>query len=294
MKITYIAPLLATLSSGFVIPDEKVLAQLEPPRQHKDASKQILGKLPCPHHLLEESKKAWFLGVHEAKNAFDHAIENVKFYLPTEHEDFVPGFDAKSWLEGAALEGEAFDALEDDSDGPPHHGPPHHGPPHGKPPHHGPGKKPKHPGHHGPPHHGGKPNATIYELIASSKYTTKLAKLIADDSELVAVLNSTKANFTVFAPTDSAFDKIPKDAPKPDKDFIKKVLLYHVAPGLYPAGRLLFAHTVPTLYNETLLGDKPQRLVAKLGLRGVSINFYSKVVAVNIVSLAHQSRSVDT
>jgi hypothetical protein len=51
---------------------------------------------------------------------------------------------------------------------------------------------------------------------------------------------------------------------------------------LYPAGRLLFSHTVPSLLNETLLGDKPQRLVAKVGLKGVAINFYSKVVAVNI------------
>jgi len=289
MKFTYVAPLLAALSAGFVIPDEKVLAQLQPSGQHKDAAKHFLNKIPCPHHLLEDSRKAWSYGLDAVKNAFDHALENSEAVLHTQHDEFVPGFDAESWLEDAQLEGEEFDAF--DSPEKPPHGPPHHGPPHHwKPPHHGPGKKPKHPGKH----HGHKPNATIYELIAGSKYTTKLAKLIADDSELVDILNSTKANFTVFAPTDHAFSKIPESAPKPDKDFIKKVLLYHIAPGLYPAGRLLFSHTVPTLYNETLLGDKPQRLVAKLGLKGVSINFYSKVVAVNIPATNGLIHGVDS
>jgi uncharacterized surface protein with fasciclin (FAS1) repeats len=121
-------------------------------------------------------------------------------------------------------------------------------------------------------------------LISESKYTTVLAKLVANDTELVKVLNSTKAgNLTLFAPTDHAFSKIPPGAHHPSKDFIKKVLLYHISPGLYPAGRLIFSKTVPTLFNETLLGDNPQRLTAKVGLKGIAINFYSKVVAVNIV-----------
>ena len=78
----------------------------------------------------------------------------------------------------------------DDHDGPPHHGPPHHGPPeHGRP-----GKGPHHPPHHH------KPNMTVYQLIAGSKYTTKLAKLISEYDDLVEALNSTKANYTVFAP----------------------------------------------------------------------------------------------
>jgi uncharacterized surface protein with fasciclin (FAS1) repeats len=98
----------------------------------------------------------------------------------------------------------------------------------------------------------------------------------------------------LFAPTDKAFSKIPEHAPKPDKEFIRKVLLYHIAPGFYPAGRLLFSHTVPTLLNETHLGDKPQRLAAKLSLRGVLINFYSKVVAVNIPAVNGIIHGVDS
>ncbi len=43
-----------------------------------------------------------------------------------------------------------------------------------------------------------------------------------------------KGPFTVFAPTDAAFGKIPKatlDALLKDKEALKKVLLYHVVPG---------------------------------------------------------------
>ena len=91
-------------------------------------------------------------------------------------------------------------------------------------------------GHHG---HHGKPNQTVYQLIAESKYTTKLTKLINEYPDLVKALNGTAANYTVFAPTDHAFDKIPEHAPKPSKEDIKKVLEYHLSAEFYPAGRVL-------------------------------------------------------
>jgi hypothetical protein len=41
----------------------------------------------------------------------------------------------------------------------------------------------------------------VYEMIASSKYTTKFAKLLGDYPDLVKKLNSTKANY-VSSPND--------------------------------------------------------------------------------------------
>jgi len=146
----------------------------------------------------------------------------------------------------------------------PHH--PHH------PPHHG---KPRH------PHHG-KPNLTVYELINTSKYTTKLAKLINGYPDLVEILNGTAANYTIFAPTDKAFEKIPKQHEKPNKELIRNVLAYHVSPDFYPAGRVLLSHTIPTSYGEERLGGEPQRLRLGLSLKGLTVNFYSHVVAANI------------
>lgn len=129
-----------------------------------------------------------------------------------------------------------------------------------------------------------KSNQTIYQLISQSKYTTKLAALVDEHEDIVQLLNSTEANYTLFAPIDSAFEHIPKDK-KPSKEFVESVLKYHVGLGLYPAGRVLVTHTLPTALDEPLLGNKPQRLRTSVGLlSGVRVNFYSKVVAVDIVS----------
>lgn len=134
------------------------------------------------------------------------------------------------------------------------------------------------------PHHGhGKSNLTIYQLISESKYTTKFAKLVDEYEDVVQLLNSTKANYTLFVPVDSAFEHIPEDK-KPSKEFVEAVLKYHIGLGLYPAGRVLVTHTLPTALDEPLLGDKPQRLRTSVGLlSGVRVNFYSKVIAVDIV-----------
>ncbi|KAF2434818.1 FAS1 domain-containing protein [Tothia fuscella] len=273
MRFINILPL-AVLGTAFVVPEERILAEI--PIESRKKADSHEKKLPCPHHMLDNARGAW----KASKNALNDALSFVEEKSSSvQSRFFEDGFDMESWLASG---------VEDDPHGPPHDHPPHHGPPgHGPPGHGPPGKKPHHdPPHHGPPHHGPphhhKSNLTIYELISESKYTTKLAKIVDEDEDLVKLLNSTEANFTLFAPTDYAFDKIPEHAPKPDKEFIKKVILYHVSPGLYPAGRLLYSHTVPTLLNETLLGDNPQRLSARLGFRGVLINFYSKVVAVNI------------
>lgn len=136
------------------------------------------------------------------------------------------------------------------------------------------------------PHRGGgrhgKSNQTIYQLISQSKYTTKFAELVDEHEDIVQLLNSTKANYTLFVPVDSAFEHIPKDK-KPSKEFVESVLKYHVGLGLYPAGRVLVTHTLPTALDEPLLGNKPQRLRTSVGLlSGVRVNFYSKVVAVDI------------
>lgn len=133
----------------------------------------------------------------------------------------------------------------------------------------------------------GSPNMTVYQLISESKYTTKLAALINEYDDLVQLLNGTAANYTVFAPIDSAFEKIPDDAPKPSKEFLKKVLTYHVSSDYYPAGRVLVTHTVPTLLVGEFLGGEQQRLSTNIGLRGLTVNFYSRIIAVDIVSIFH-------
>lgn len=257
MKFTTVLPL-AALSTAFVIPDEQVAQQLQ-----LEKSSSFLD------NVRDNVKDIWSNTeekVHEAvkytENAFDAAVDittKAGKGAAKSIEDYenMARFETQQWLDSASSLLESID-------------------------------HPHHPPHHGPPHHGDhKPNQTIYQLIAGSKYTTKLAKLINEFPDIVDVLNSTGvANFTVFAPTDNAFDKIPEHHKKPPKEIIKKVLEYHVSPDFYPAGRVLVSHTIPTALNSSELGGYPQRLRVGLGLKGLAVNFYSRVEAVNIVSLS--------
>ncbi|GAB1210863.1 hypothetical protein APSETT445_009661 [Aspergillus pseudonomiae] len=133
------------------------------------------------------------------------------------------------------------------------------------------------------PHHP-PADKTIYELITESKYTTILAKLVKEDEELVQLLNSTETNHTFFAPTDDAFKKIPHhDDHKPPKELIRAVIKYHLVPGLWNARTVFHSHTLPTELEAPALGEKlPQRLSVRAGWRGLTLNFYSRVVAPDI------------
>ena len=262
---------LAALTSAIVLPDEQMTNQLILESQ----------KEPSLFEKLQGNAEDFWEGVEESfknavafsENALDNAINVATDAAEQTRGTFechasMSKFDVAGWL---STEGDAtgeIDAFEAE-------GPPHRKPPHKRPPHH------RKPPHHGHPH---KSDKTIYQLISSSKYTTKLAKLIDEYPDLVETLNGTAANYTLFAPTDKAFEKIHKGHKKPSKELIKKVLAYHVSPHFYPAGRILSTHTIPTALGEDSLGGEPQRLRVGLGLfKGLNINFYSKVVAANIV-----------
>lgn len=278
MKFTHVLPLVA-LGSAFVVPNEQVFNELAVENNRHAAvaddgasSKDAVLKGFKKH--FDEVTSTVNEASHNAKNALDEA-----FAYATDAGNSVSehvhdsAYDAKTWY--ASTLNDVYDVF-DERDDPPHDEPPHHGPPHHGPPH----RRPHHPPHHGPP------NQTVYELISKSKYTTKLVKLIDEFPDLVEALNGTKANYTVFAPTDKAFEKIPEHHPKPTKEQLKALLEYHVSPDFYPAGRVLVTHTIPTLLKGDHLASepKPQRLSVKLGLTGLHLNFYSRIIAINIVS----------
>lgn len=268
MRITALLPL-AALTTAFVIPDEALTNQVA--AESKEASKSFFDRLPTKDDVFSHVEESFKDVVAFSENAFDNAINAASSVGEKAKDSFqchksMMAFDARAWLESGISAVEDVDIFEG------HHEPPHHERPH----------HPRHPHH---PPHGHKPNLTVYELINSSKYTTKLAKLINEYDDLVEVLNGTAANYTIFAPTDAAFEKIPKHHGKPSKELIKKVLSYHISPDFYPAGRVLVSHTIPTALGEERLGGEPQRLRLGLGLKGLTVNFYSRVVAVNIVSI---------
>lgn len=247
---------------------------------------EVFENLPKSNRHIENAKLSGKELLNNAQDVLDDTFNKVKESAQDIYSRFSDASaNVESWLEGSSFD----DATINFGGGehPPHH-PPHDGPPHHKPPpHHG-------PPHHGGPHHGDdKPNRTVYELINESKYTTKLAKLINKYDDLVETLNSTKANYTIFAPTDEAFEKIPEHGKHPSKEVLKDILLYHVSPDFYPAGRVLHSYTIPTLFEPEKLGHK-QRLTVRVTLRGPTINFYSKLVAVNIFGTNGVVHGVDS
>ena len=266
--ISTILPL-AAITAAFILPDEQVMEQIAIEKQPQSYFHKFKGSVEEAWSGVEDTFKD---AVAFSENALDNAINaaadaSKKAAAKFECHHSMMAFDAQGWLDSAIETVEDLD-VDDMFDRP-------HKKPHKKP------KHPKHPHHGHRPHH--KPNQTVYQLIAGSKYTTKLAKLINEYPDLVEVLNGTAANYTVFAPTDKAFEKIPEHGKKPSKELIHKVLAYHVSPLRYTALSVFFARTIPTALGEDDLGGHPQRLRVSFGLGGLRLNFYSKVIAVNIV-----------
>ena len=74
---------------------------------------------------------------------------------------------------------------------------------------------------------------------------------------LVATLKG-NGPYTVFAPTDEAFAKVPADVLKgllADKDALRKVLLYHVVPGKVTANQVVTLNSAPTAQGSQVMID---------------------------------------
>jgi len=95
-------------------------------------------------------------------------------------------------------------------------------------------------------------NPTIAERAANQENLSTLAGAL-QDAGLADTLGSDNATFTVFAPTNSAFENIDADELTGDGDLLSEVLTYHVVPGqAIASGDIQDGQTVETLEGETL------------------------------------------
>ena len=285
MKVSALLSL-AALSSAFVLPDQDVLAEVEVHVEH--TASDVADRLSSGSDLLEsidghlgsasdKVRQIYRKYKGELHHSLDDALAHVSEHASAATQQLSEAyFDGKAWVETEVEDLTTSDPLapfEQDE-------------------HPAPSLDKDHKGHHGHKHG----NSTVYQLISESKYTTKLAKLINDYPDIVEALNTTDAHYTVFAPTDHAFDKIPESAPKPSKDFLEKVLLYHVSPKFYPAGRVLVTRTIPTLLNSDHLAQEPtsQRLGTQISFKGLTVNYYSRIVAVDVFGSNGVIHAVDS
>ncbi|KAL8992234.1 MAG: hypothetical protein Q9169_007258 [Polycauliona sp. 2 TL-2023] len=244
MKLTHILPL-AALSTAFVLPEQQVFSQLAV-ESHRSAD-SAFDKLPSKDQVLDKVEHPFekFTSVFDKTvKCSKHALDSAIDYAAETGNDVAEKVQKTGFEASSWLDSRSHLGLND--------------------------------------HNHNEPNQTIYELISTSKYTTKLAAAINEYPDLVVLLNGTIANYTVFAPIDSAFDKIPDTAPKPSKEFLKNVLLYHVSPEFYPAGKVLVTHTVPTALTVDTVGIGPQRVSTNIGLKGLTVNFYARIIAIDI------------
>jgi uncharacterized surface protein with fasciclin (FAS1) repeats len=96
------------------------------------------------------------------------------------------------------------------------------------------------------------PKQDITQVAASSPQFSTLVSLLKK-AGLVGALK--KGNYTVFAPTNAAFAKLPKstlDAVGKDRALLKTVLTYHVVKGKVPASTVVTGKSVKTLAGENV------------------------------------------
>ena len=115
---------------------------------------------------------------------------------------------------------------------------------------------------------------TIAEIAGGSNQFDTLTSLLGQ-AGLVETLDG-KGKFTVFAPTDAAFAKVPKstlDALAADTDQLKAVLLYHVASGKLTAKKVVKRSSIKTLNGASVK--------VRVTKKGVKVN-NAKVVKTDI------------
>lgn len=128
-----------------------------------------------------------------------------------------------------------------------------------------------------------KPDIVDTAMSAGSFNTLVTALKAAD---LVATLKG-KGPFTVFAPTDEAFAKVPAEALKgllADKDALRKVLLYHVVSGKVTADQVVKISSAPTVQGSEVMIDSSN---------GVMVN-NAKVVKADIMTSNGVIHVIDT
>ena len=115
--------------------------------------------------------------------------------------------------------------------------------------------------------------SNIVQTAAGAGQFKTLLKL-AKQAGLAGTLAG-KGPFTVFAPTDAAFAKVPKAtlaALANDRTKLRAVLLYHVLKGKITAAKLVKLHSVQTLNGQSLKVRVSRGAVTVGGVRVIKAN----------------------
>ena len=116
-----------------------------------------------------------------------------------------------------------------------------------------------------PAHAGGKAKASPAASSSANRNIVQIAREAGTFTTLVKALEAAglvgtlsgqgQGEFTVFAPTDAAFAKLPAGTVESllkDKTALKNILLYHVVAGTAPAAQVVASTSLKTLNGQDL------------------------------------------
>lgn len=127
-----------------------------------------------------------------------------------------------------------------------------------------------------PPHVCPATNQTLWQIISQSRRTERIAELLSREKKLVALLNSSHANYTFFAPTNRALEDFLEDNSAPSS--WSDILAYHIVHGAFPIKLLRHQQTLTTELNQIGQGHQAQRLTVTVDEDEVFLNEVSRVI----------------
>ncbi|CAG8406341.1 unnamed protein product [Penicillium salamii] len=119
---------------------------------------------------------------------------------------------------------------------------------------------------------------TLWDSIQQNANLTKFAKLVGEFDDIVGGLRAPRAQLTVYAPTNEAFDleDFPYDLPW----FYWKFLVgYHMGKGGISSEALHSQNTVSSFVNADIFFKNQQRISVQNNADGISFNFHAKLLA---------------
>jgi uncharacterized surface protein with fasciclin (FAS1) repeats len=128
-----------------------------------------------------------------------------------------------------------------------------------------------------------KPNI-VQTAVAAGQFKTLVA--LVKQAGLAGALQG-KGPFTVFAPTDAAFAKVPKatlQALAKDKAKLRAVLLYHVAKGKLTAAKVVKLHSIKTLNGQSLKVRVNHGTVTIGGARVIKANIGASNGVIHVIN----------
>jgi uncharacterized surface protein with fasciclin (FAS1) repeats len=131
----------------------------------------------------------------------------------------------------------------------------------------------------------GQDSADIVQTATAAGNFKTLASLL-DQAGLVATLKG-RGQYTVFAPTDAAFARVPKatlDALAADPAKLRSVLLYHVAKGKLTASKVVKRRSVKTLNGQRLNIRVRGRRVTVGGARVVTADVRASNGVIHVIN----------